>query len=89
MSTNLFVDTIIQAVTTRAKRGPYRQHSDEFKHAAVTRTQVDGVSVPLVARDLKINTSWVGGARATDDRGAAMYPLIGTATLNGVDLEIN
>ena len=51
------MDTIIQPVTTRAKRGPYRQHSDEFKRAAVARTQVDEASVSLVARELKINTN--------------------------------
>jgi hypothetical protein len=37
--------TIIQLATTRAKRGPYRQHSDEFKRAAVSRTLVAGASV--------------------------------------------
>lgn len=51
------MDTIIQSVTTRAKRGPYRRHSDEFKRAAVARTQVDGASVSLIARELKINTN--------------------------------
>ncbi|PHV29270.1 hypothetical protein CSQ93_04070 [Janthinobacterium sp. BJB426] len=57
VSTNLFMDTIIQPVPTSAKRGPYRQHSDEFKRAAVARTQVDRASVSLLARDLKINTN--------------------------------
>ena len=51
------MDTIIQPVTTRAKRGPYRRHSDEFKCAAVARTQIDGASVSLIARELKINTN--------------------------------
>ena len=51
------MDTIIQPVTTRAKRGPYRRHSDEFKRAAVARTQIDGASVLLIARELKINTN--------------------------------
>lgn len=51
------MDTIIQSVTTRAKRGPYRRHSDEFKRAAVARTQIDGASVSLIARELKINTN--------------------------------
>ena len=49
--------TIIQAVTTRTKRGPYRRHSDEFRRAAVARTQVDGASVSLIARELQINTN--------------------------------
>ena len=49
--------TIIQPVKTRAKRGPYRRHSDEFKRAAAARTQVDGASVSLIARELKINTN--------------------------------
>lgn len=51
------MDTIIQPVTAKAKRGPYRQHSDEFKRAAVARTLVAGVSVSLIARELKINTN--------------------------------
>ena len=57
VSTNLFMDTIIQSVTTKAKRGPYRQHSDVFKRAAVARTLVPGASVSLIARELKINTN--------------------------------
>ena len=51
------MDTIIQPATTRAKRGPYRQHSDEFKRAAVARTLLDGASVSLIARELNINTN--------------------------------
>lgn len=51
------MDTTIQPVTTKAKRGPYRRHSDEFKRAAVARMQVDGASVSLIARELKINTN--------------------------------
>jgi transposase len=51
------MDTIIQPVTTRVKRGPYRQHSDAFKRAAVARTLVPGASVSLIARELKINTN--------------------------------
>lgn len=39
------------------KRGPYRQHSDAFKRAAVARTLVPGASVSLIARELKINTN--------------------------------
>lgn len=50
------MDTIIQPVSTKTKRGPYRQHSDEFKRAAVARTLLDGASVSLIARELKINT---------------------------------
>lgn len=69
------MDTIIQPITTRAKRGPYRQHSDEFKRAAVART-LAGASVSLIARELNINTnqlfSWRKrfGADAPDDRNA-------------------
>ncbi|KAB8048006.1 transposase [Janthinobacterium sp. FT14W] len=51
------MDTIIQPVTTRVKRGPYRQHSNEFKRAAVARTLVAGASVSLIARELKINAN--------------------------------
>jgi transposase len=50
------MDTILQPVTTRAKRGPYRQHSDEFKRAAVART-LAGASVSLTAREVNINTN--------------------------------
>ena len=57
MSINLFMDTIIQPVATGAKRGPYCRLSDEFKRAAVARTKVDGASVSLIARKLKINTN--------------------------------
>ncbi|MEC5164192.1 MULTISPECIES: transposase [unclassified Janthinobacterium] len=51
------MDTIIQPVITRAKRGPYRHHSDEFKRAAVARTLVADASVSLIARELKINAN--------------------------------
>jgi transposase len=51
------MDTIIQPIVTRAKRGPCRQHSDEFKRTAVARTLVAGTSVSLIARELKINTN--------------------------------
>lgn len=51
------MDTIIQPVTTRAKRGPYRQHSEEFKRAAVARTLAADASVSLIARELKINAN--------------------------------
>jgi len=51
------MDTIIQPITTKANRGPYRQHSDEFKRAAVARTLVAGASVSLIARELKINAN--------------------------------
>ena len=51
------MDTIIQPVTPKAKRGPSRRHSDEFRRAAVPSTQVDGASVSLIARELKINTN--------------------------------
>lgn len=55
----------IQSVTSRTKRRPYRRHSDEFKRAAVARTQVDGATVALIARELKINTSMNGAPLAT------------------------
>ncbi len=51
------MDTIIQPVSTKPKRGPYRQYSDEFKRTAVARTLLDGASVSLIARELKINTN--------------------------------
>ncbi|MGK5065098.1 transposase [Janthinobacterium sp. LB3P112] len=81
------MDTIIQPVTTRAKRGPYRRHSDEFKRAAVARTEVDGTSVSLIARELNINTnqlfSWrkrFGGEALAD--GNAPSQLVAVTVLD-------
>jgi len=51
------MDATIQPAPTRAKHGPYRQYSDEFKRAAVARTLIDGASLSLIARELKINTN--------------------------------
>lgn len=51
------MDTRIQPVTTKAKRGPYRQHSDEFKRAAVARILAGDTSVSLIARELNVNTN--------------------------------
>lgn len=64
------MDTIIQPVTTRAKRGPYRQHSDEFKRDAVARTLIEGASVSLIARELKINTNQLFSWRKRFNAGA-------------------
>ncbi|WP_297834493.1 transposase [Pseudomonas sp.] len=81
------MDTIIQPVTTRAKRGPYRRHSDEFKRAAVARTEVGGASVSLIARELNINTnqlfSWRKrfGAEALAD-GNAPSQLVAVTVLD-------
>ncbi len=81
------MDTIIQPVTTWAKRGPYRRHSDEFKRAAVARAQVDGASVSLIAREPKINTnqlfSW--RKRCGDEAlagGNAPSPLVAVIVLD-------
>jgi len=65
--TTSIMDTKIQPVISPRKRGPYRQHSTEFKRAVVAKSFVEGAS---------------GGKRA-----AAIYSLIGTAKLNGVDPE--
>lgn len=51
------MDTRIQPVITKAKGGPYRQHGEEFKRAAIARTLLAGASVSLIARELKINTN--------------------------------
>lgn len=56
VSKNLFINTRIQPITTQVKRAPYRQHSDEFKRAAVACTPVAGASISLIARELKIST---------------------------------
>ncbi len=64
------MDTIIQPVTTRAKRGPYRQHGDEFKRAAVARTLVAGVSVSLIVRELNVNTNQLFNWRKRSGAGA-------------------
>lgn len=71
------MDTIIQPVAARTKRGSYRRHSDEFKRASVARTQINGASVSLIARELKINTnqlfSWRTGASIAE---STLYELI-------------
>jgi transposase-like protein len=41
------------------KRGPYRQHSTEFKRAIVAKSFVEGASVSRLAREFNINANQV------------------------------
>lgn len=53
------MDTKIQPVIPRTKRGPYRQHSVEFKRAIVAKSLVEGTSVSRLAREFNINANQV------------------------------
>lgn len=53
------MDTKIQPVTHQRKRGPYRQHSTEFKRAIVAKSLVEGTSVSRLAREFNINANQV------------------------------
>ncbi len=53
------MDTKIQPVTPPRKRGPYRQHSTEFKRAVVAKSFVEGTSVARLAREFSINANQV------------------------------
>lgn len=53
------MDTKIQSVTPPRKRGPYRQHSTEFKRAVVAKSFADGASVARLAREFNINANQV------------------------------
>lgn len=53
------MDTKIQPVISSSKRGPYRQHSIEFKRAIVARSLVEGTSVSRLAREFNINANQV------------------------------
>ena len=53
------MDTKIQPVISPRKRGPYRQHSTEFKRAVVAKSLVEGTSVSRLAREFNINANKV------------------------------
>jgi transposase len=53
------MDTKIQSVIPAHKRGPYRQHSTEFKRAVVAKSFEDGASVARLAREFNINANQV------------------------------
>lgn len=53
------MDTKIQPVIAPRKRGPYRQHSTEFKRAVVAKSFVEGTSVARLAREFDINANQV------------------------------
>lgn len=53
------MDTKIQPVISPRKRGPYKQHSDEFKRAIVAKSLVEGTSVSRLAREFNINANQV------------------------------
>jgi transposase len=53
------MDTKIQPGISPSKRGPYRQHSTEFKRAVVAKSFVEGASVSRLAREFNINANQV------------------------------
>lgn len=53
------MDTKIQPVIPPRKRGPYRQHSTEFKRAVVAKSFAEGASVARLAREFNINANQV------------------------------
>jgi transposase len=53
------MDTKIQPVIPPRKRGPYRQHSTEFKRAVVAKSFAEGGSVARLAREFNINANQV------------------------------
>lgn len=53
------MDTKIQSVIPPRKRGPYRQHSTEFKRAVVAKSFAEGASVARLAREFNINANQV------------------------------
>lgn len=53
------MDTKIQPVIPPRKRGPYRQHSTEFKRAVVAKSFAEGASVACLAREFNINANQV------------------------------
>jgi transposase len=57
--TTSIIDTKIQSVISPRKRGPYRQHSTEFKRAIVAKSFVEGTSRARLAREVSINANQV------------------------------
>ena len=53
------MDTKIRPVIAPRKRGPYRQHSTEFKRAVVAKSFAEGASVARLAREFNINANQV------------------------------
>ncbi len=53
------MDTKIQPVIPPRKRGPYSQHSTEFKRAVVAKSFAEGASVARLAREFNINANQV------------------------------
>jgi transposase len=78
------MDTKIQPVIPPRKRGPYRQHSIEFKRAVVAKSFAEGASVARLAREFNINTNQVFNWRKkfsdlqgtmNEDPAAALLPV--------------
>jgi transposase len=64
-------------VISARKRGPYRQHSMEFKRSIVEKSLVEGTSVSRLAREFNINANQVFTWRrqfAEQQGGAAETP---------------
>jgi transposase len=53
------MDTKIQPVKSHPKRGPYKQHSPEFKRAVVEKSLVEGTSLSRLAREFNINANQI------------------------------
>lgn len=53
------MDTKIEPVTPRRKRGNYRQHAVEFKRAIVQQSLTPGASVSRIAREHNVNANQV------------------------------
>lgn len=78
------MDTKIQPVIPPRKRGPYTQHSIEFKRAVVAKSFAEGGSVARLAREFNINANQVFNWRKkfldlqgtmNEDPAAALLPV--------------
>jgi transposase len=85
------MDTKIQPVISPRKRGPYRQHSTEFKRAIVAKSLVEGASVSRLAREFNINANQVftwrrqfADLQGTSSEGPAAALLLVTAVDSAV-----
>lgn len=53
------MDTIIQPAIRQGKRGPYRQHTVEFKRTVVEQSLSPGASVSRIAREHNVNANQI------------------------------
>lgn len=92
------MDTIIQPGIRRGKRGPYRQHTVEFKRAVVEQSLASGASVSRIAREHDVNANQVFNWRklyragllgGTSDRGAKLLPVTLAEAAGAADVSCN